>query len=103
MSEKKYEIPIGEFVIGRSFEGSAANIQINEVGKERISRIHCRIYNDGSKLEVEDLNSMNGTYINEKEITAGEKFPLKNKDMLGLGSCDLEVRIVEENSDVGVN
>lgn len=33
-----------------------------------VSRSHCKIFADNGLLQVEDLNSLNGTYVNNKKI-----------------------------------
>lgn len=90
----EYKILEGEFVIGRAKEDNPTNIQINEPGNLFVSRNHCKIYNDGEKLEIMDIDSRNGTYVNDNKIK--EKVILKNGDKLKLGgACRLEVKIIE--------
>lgn len=97
VSENKYEIPKGEFVLGRAHERSKSDIQINETGNEFVSGIHCKIYNDGEKIEVEDLKSMNGTYVNEEIIKSEERVLLNDKDELKLGRYTLKVKFTKES------
>lgn len=58
------EFPIDNqvVVVGR---GENIHIQINS---NRISRKHFRIISKGLKLYIEDLNSSNGTFINDEQI-----------------------------------
>ena len=92
--EKNYRIPEGVSVIGRFDEDSVADIQIGtEYGYKTISRFHCRIYNENGNLEIEDSDSINGTYINRIKINPGKKVPLRNGDELRLGELELEVII----------
>jgi hypothetical protein len=49
-----------------------------------ISRAHCRIVADGTQVAVSDLNSTNGTFLNDQRITAPTK--LKPGDKLQIGS-----------------
>jgi hypothetical protein len=49
-----------------------------------ISRTHCRIVANGSGIAVSDLNSTNGTFLNDQRITATT--PLKAGDRLQVGS-----------------
>lgn len=53
-----------------------------------ISRTHCRIVADGSGIAVSDLNSTNGTFLNDRRIKAIT--PLKAGDRLQVGSYVLE-------------
>ena|SRR6476620_9726789 len=53
-----------------------------------VSRLHCRLSAGGSELEVEDLDSTNGTFVNGRRIERGV---LKNGDQLGVGRVMLKV------------
>jgi pSer/pThr/pTyr-binding forkhead associated (FHA) protein len=56
-----------------------------------VSRVHCRITAGATELEVVDLDSTNGTYVN------GERRPratLKSGDRLGVGRVELTVDLV---------
>ena len=55
-----------------------------------ISRTHCRIVARGSGMAVNDLNSTNGTFLNDRRIAAAT--PLKTGDRLQVGSYVLEYR-----------
>jgi pSer/pThr/pTyr-binding forkhead associated (FHA) protein len=53
-----------------------------------VSRLHCRLTAGATELEVVDLDSTNGTYVN------GERTPratLKSGDRLGVGRVELIV------------
>jgi pSer/pThr/pTyr-binding forkhead associated (FHA) protein len=53
-----------------------------------VSRLHCRLTAGATELEVVDLDSTNGTYVN------GERMPraiLKPGDRLGVGRVELLV------------
>jgi pSer/pThr/pTyr-binding forkhead associated (FHA) protein len=53
-----------------------------------VSRLHCRITAGDDKLEVVDLRSTNGTYVNGKRV---EKAHLRNGDRLRVGRVELVV------------
>jgi len=53
-----------------------------------VSRLHCRITATTENLEVEDLKSTNGTYINDKRIKKGH---LADGDRLRVGRVELIV------------
>jgi pSer/pThr/pTyr-binding forkhead associated (FHA) protein len=57
-----------------------------------VSRLHCRLTNNGDHVEVVDLSSTNGTFVNEKRI---RKAKLAVGDRLRVGRVELQVR----NSD----
>lgn len=54
-----------------------------------VSRLHCRISAGAEKLEVEDLESTNGTFVNGKRIDRAA--PLKSGDRLRVGRVELKV------------
>lgn len=53
-----------------------------------VSRLHCRLTAGATELEVVDLESTNGTYVNGDRA---ERAILKNGDRLGVGRVDLIV------------
>ena len=53
-----------------------------------VSRLHCRISAGASELEVVDLDSTNGTYVNGKRV---ERSTLQIGDALGVGDVQLIV------------
>src|SRR4029079_63241 len=57
-----------------------------------VSRIHCRLTAGANELEVVDLQSKNGTYVNG-ERTAQAK--LKPGDRLGVGRVELRVELAD--------
>ena len=47
-----------------------------------VSRVHCRITAEPETLNVEDLASTNGTFVNGRRVdtrTAGQRRPLENR------------------------
>ena len=60
-----------------------------------VSRHHARIVRDEDGFLVEDLNSLNGTYVNRKRI---ERHVLTNGDELQIGKFKLA--FLERNEDV---
>tara|TARA_R110002096_G_scaffold97854_2_gene218100 strand:+ start:1207 stop:2142 length:936 start_codon:yes stop_codon:yes gene_type:complete len=69
--------PDTDITLGRSPE---ADIQVVDTG---ISRTHIRMRFDGSSVEVEDLNSANGTYVNGTKLTG--KIVIRNGDQVSIG------------------
>jgi pSer/pThr/pTyr-binding forkhead associated (FHA) protein len=53
-----------------------------------VSRIHCRLSAGATELEVIDLDSTNGTYVNGVRTPQAK---LKHGDRLGVGRVDLIV------------
>ena len=59
---RRYELNRAESVLGRHPECDV----VIDVGA--VSRYHCKIIADGQQFSVEDLNSRNGTFVNETVI-----------------------------------
>ena len=53
-----------------------------------VSRLHCRLTAGATELEVIDLESTNGTFVNGQRVTQAT---LKEGDTLGVGRVDLVV------------
>jgi len=53
-----------------------------------VSRLHCRLTATNDSLEVEDLKSTNGTFVNDTRI---ERATLANGDRLRVGRFELRV------------
>jgi pSer/pThr/pTyr-binding forkhead associated (FHA) protein len=53
-----------------------------------VSRLHCRLTAGATELEVVDLDSTNGTFVNGERAT---RATLKGGDRLGVGRVDLIV------------
>ena len=57
-----------------------------------VSRLHCRIDAGDESLEVVDLSSTNGTYVNDKRVTRAR---LRTGDRLRIGRVELTVEKAE--------
>lgn len=53
-----------------------------------VSRLHCQLTATADALEVKDLNSTNGTFVNGKRVKAAE---LRDGDKLSVGRLELIV------------
>ena len=87
MPAERWEIyPGGHLTIGRRTVGCDAVIS----GDPMISGSHLRIHAVGNEyLEVEDLNSTNGTLVNGRRITT--PVVIRSGDMIRIGATDLVV------------
>ncbi|SDB01745.1 DUF6382 domain-containing protein [Eubacterium oxidoreducens] len=54
---------------------------------ESVSRLHALITRENSSFYLEDLNSTNGTYVNEKEVQYKEKVMLRRGDEIRFGDA----------------
>lgn len=59
-----------------------------QIAEPSVSSHHCEIILRGSEIIVKDLNSTNGTYINDQPITEA---PLKPGQILRLGKVELRL------------
>jgi pSer/pThr/pTyr-binding forkhead associated (FHA) protein len=55
---------------------------------QMVSRLHCRVTAGATELEVTDLDSTNGTFVNGERIGTAS---LKPGDRLGVGRVELVV------------
>ena len=61
-----------------------------------VSRIHCRISAGAAELEVQDLDSTNGTFVNGTRVARAQ---LKDGDRLGVGRVELLISRVAREKD----
>ena len=88
-SEKCFEID-GHVYIGRSRSQreETHDFFINFPDAE-MSRQHTRFYEEKSHFYIEDLNSTNGTFLNNKKIDVGKAYQLKHRDTILMGRSQL--------------
>lgn len=60
-----------------------------------VSRLHCRLEADTEGLDVIDLSSTNGTFVNGKRVKRGR---LASGDRLGVGRVELTVAHIQKDS-----
>ncbi len=56
-----------------------------------VSRIHAQLHMDQSRLYITDLDSTNGTFVNEKRISPHRAVQLRSGDTLMLGKLRISV------------
>ena len=84
---KKIETENPEITIGRS---PNTDIQIDNLA---VSNQHAKIIRKKNHYTLEDLNSTNGTYLNDKKIT---KATLKHNDVITVGKHNLIIYFKKE-------
>ncbi len=62
--------------------------------EEGVSREHAKIILKGNQYFVQDLDSVNYTYVNKIRITAHQLLPLNDEDILGLGRLNFRVKLL---------
>ncbi|MBN1120742.1 MAG: HEAT repeat domain-containing protein [Anaerolineae bacterium] len=85
------QLRIPQTVIGRGVSDEegvyAVDLQDLEIDEARTaSRHHCRLFFEDNKWWIEDLGSLNGTWVNKKEARQGSPRALKDGDRVVIGS-----------------
>ncbi len=94
MDGKHLPLTLHETVIGRSHprDTSVPDIDLWVMGVEdarTASRRHCRVFFEGDRYYLEDLGSMNGTFLNQQQIYPGGPHPLAEGDTITAGRVRL--------------
>lgn len=78
------EVPLGTrpVTIGRAPDN---DIQIDNLA---VSNYHARVYSEAGSLVIEDLNSLNGSYLNDIRV---ERAMLKDGDTIVIGKHQIQV------------
>lgn len=84
VSGESHNITSAQVIIGR--ERSVSDIALRD---PNVSRRHAQLTFTGSDWSIEDLNSTNGTLVNNRRIT---RCPLRNGDLLTFGLSTFEFR-----------
>lgn len=89
----EYRIYDGKNYIGRTADKPA---DIDLTGQEPpdqvwSSRRHAVIVLDRGGMTIEDLNSLNGTFVNRSKIPPGQKTKLSPGDVIAIGTVQLKV------------
>ncbi len=92
----RIELPLSkEVVVGRLDASHAVFPDVdltNEQGAEKgVSRRHARILRRDEQVFLEDLNSLNGTFLNATRLVPELPYPLKSGDLVQLGKLILTV------------
>ena len=74
------------YVIGKSKRSSDYRVSSNVV-----SRVHARINLEGEEFTIEDLNSTNGTFVNDVRLKPHEIKKIKRGDSVKLADIEFEV------------
>lgn len=78
-----------EFIIGKKVSQVDGAVTFNRM----ISRVHCKVSRKIDGYKVTDLNSANGTFINQERLTPEQAYPVKNGDVVRMANTDFQVII----------
>ena len=96
---REYSVNEGSNLVGRWDPDSGAFPEIDLEGEDKdskVSRKHAVIERRGAAVTIEDLGSLNGTYINRgAKLIEGTKYALKSGDEVVVGKTFLRIEIVE--------
>ncbi len=87
-SNSNDDIPLKRpgFIIGRS---SPSDVQFRDVSD--LSRQHLKIILNGDVIEIQDLNSKNGTYLNNEKIEKSISYPVYPGDRITMGTLEFQL------------
>lgn len=93
-----YQEPIlaqgSPMILGRydpGFHQPIVDLTPFNAGASGVSRRHACIYYQDGQFLIEDLDSTNGTWINQQRLPAGKKHGLQNGDLIQLGQLVLNI------------
>jgi two-component system, cell cycle response regulator len=75
---KRFPLDKREVVLGR---GADCDVVVD---RDSVSRRHARLFREGSAWVVEDLQSTNGSYVNDVPV---QRSPLRDNDFLKIGAA----------------
>ena len=91
--------PVSVKLSGRKFSNQGSGLTIGRypalvdavLQDGRVSRRHLRIRKSGDGFEIEDLNSSNGTVVNQQRLVPFQPVPLAAGDRILIGALELLV------------
>jgi type VI secretion system FHA domain protein len=89
----EYALEKSKTLIGRA-TGNDIILPDNE---KRVSSKHAHLEMSGSTLQLTDLGSTNGTFVNDRRIDANSPVDVKEGDKIGIGLYLLKLSAVEED------
>jgi len=92
---KEWDLYIGKkYVLGR---GKDSDIDIDSL---LLSRRHIElIYYSSNLIQIKDLNSRNGTYINNSKVEPNQEIKFSVKDKLSLGETNNKLTFIEKKEE----
>ena len=76
------------YTIGRQKESVDGVIP----NQKTVGRIHCKIINMNGEYFIQDMDSMNGTYVNNKRLVGNQKVKIEKGDLIKISKVEFVVR-----------
>lgn len=87
----RIDVPLNDKIsIGRE---SLNDVELDDM---TVSRVHCSIINDSSRLYIRDENSTNGTSVNDHVLSPNEVVELHHGDTIRMARCLLVFQTIVE-------
>lgn len=82
-----------ELIIGRSVDDSVPDIDLNPYDAQDygVSRSHVKLTRESATVMVQDLGSLNGTFLNGQRLLPYQPRVLRNEDELVLGQMAMRI------------
>ncbi len=98
MVDSSVEIPLseGNHILGRSEKDSDIWIP----SSNRVSRVHLRLKVVEDSLSISDLNSKNGTYVNNRKLKGDEEVVISIGDQISIGDLDYTLETYDDSRSV---
>lgn len=100
LEESGWRVPLPDreqVIIGRrdQYSGEQPDVDLEPYNAEShgISRRHVRIEQSQSRYLLEDLESVNLTYVNDQRLEAGRQIELQDRDRIVMGSLNMMIRL----------
>ncbi len=92
--DNKYKVKTGSEILGRNHEFFSGRTD------HSISKTHFMSINYGDKIEIIDLGSTNGTFVNGAQLQPFQPYPIKNNDEVRVGNTPFVYELQETTQDL---
>ena len=82
--------------VSQNFQ-SHIDLSRNNAADNGVSRLHARLLYENRTFYIEDMNSVNGTYLNGDPLEPGLKTPLRNADEVRFGRLRAYAYFLEDS------
>jgi hypothetical protein len=89
------------FILGRAEEGvKELLIDLSPFGAHRqgVSRLHILIQKTETGYEISDMETINGTWLNEQEVVPNRFYPVSSGDSIRMGKMYISVFFLTKDS-----